>query len=87
MATVTGLSFKERFLAFKLLFPEFYHLHHVNWRMKWAKKLKTKNGQICCLGPFRMMRPIYNCTPQIRKSWQPKQSILAKAVACRGKKP
>ena len=40
-----GFSFKERFLRFQLLFPDFYHFHHVIWGMKWAKKLKTKNGQ------------------------------------------
>ena len=45
MAAVIGFSFKERFLRFQLLFPDFYHFHHVIWRMKWAKKLKTKNGQ------------------------------------------
>ena len=38
-------SFKERFLRFQLLFPDFYHFHDVIWGIKWAKKLKTKNGQ------------------------------------------
>ena len=52
MAAVIGFSFKERFLPFQLLFPDFYHFRHVIWRMKWAKKLKTKNGQIVSSGPF-----------------------------------
>ena len=30
----------------------FYQYHHVIWRMKWAKKLKTKNGQNMSSGPF-----------------------------------
>ena len=51
MAAVIGFSFKERFLRFQLLFPDFYPLHHI-WRMKWAKKLKTKNGQNMSSGPF-----------------------------------
>ena len=51
MAAVIGLSFKERFW-FQLLFLDFYHFHHVIWRMKWAKKLKTKNGQNVSSGPF-----------------------------------
>ena len=45
-------AFKERFLWFQLLFPDFYHFHHVIWGMKWAKKLKTKNGQNMSSGPF-----------------------------------
>ena len=45
-------TFKERFLWFPLLFPNFYHFHHVIWGMKWAKKLKTKNGQNMSSGPF-----------------------------------
>ena len=45
MAAVIWFSFKERFLRFQLLFLDFYHFHHVIWGMKWAKKLKTKNGQ------------------------------------------
>ena len=45
-------TFKERFLRFQLLFPDFYHFHHVLWGMKWAKKLKTKNGQNMSSGPF-----------------------------------
>ena len=45
-------TFKERFLRFQLLFPDFYHFHHVIWGMKWAKKLKTKNGQNMLSGPF-----------------------------------
>ena len=52
MAAVIGFSFKERFLQFQLLFPDFYHFHHVIWRMKWAKKLKTKNGQNMSSRPF-----------------------------------
>ena len=52
MAAVNGFSFKERFLRFQLLFLDFYHFHHVIWRMKWAKKLKTKNGQNMSSGPF-----------------------------------
>ena len=45
-------TFKERFLRFQLLFPDFYHFHHVIWGMEWAKKLKTKNGQNISSGPF-----------------------------------
>ena len=52
MAAVNGFSFKERFLLFQLLFPDFYHFHHVIWRMKWAKTLKRKNGQNMSSGPF-----------------------------------
>ena len=52
MATVIGFSFKERPLRFQLLFPHFYHFHHVIWGMKWAKKLKTKNGQNMSSGPL-----------------------------------
>ena len=36
----------------QLLFPNFYHFHHVIWGMKWAKKLKTKTGQNMSSGPF-----------------------------------
>ena len=43
--SLTVRTFKERFLRFQLLFPDFYHFHHVIWGMKWAKKLKTKTGQ------------------------------------------
>ena len=52
MAPVIGFSFKEWFLRFQLLFLNFYNFHHVIWRMKWAKKLKTKNGQNMWSGPF-----------------------------------
>ena len=45
MTAVIGFSFKEQFLGFQLLFLDFYHFYHVIWGMKWAKKLKTKNGQ------------------------------------------
>ena len=45
-------TFKERFLRFQMLFPDFYHFHHVICGMKWAKKLKTKNGQNMSSGPF-----------------------------------
>ena len=45
-------TFKERFLQFQLLFPDFYHFLHAIWGMKWAKKLKTKNGQNMSSGPF-----------------------------------
>ena len=45
-------TFKERFLRFQLLFPDFYHFHHVIWGMKWAKKLKTKTRQNMSSGPF-----------------------------------
>ena len=45
-------TFKKRFLRFQLLFPDFYHFHRVIWGMKWAKKLKTKNGQNMSSGPF-----------------------------------
>ena len=47
-----GFSLKERFLWFQLLFLDFYHFHHVIWRIMWAKKLKTKNGQNMSSGPF-----------------------------------
>ena len=57
MAAVIGFSFKERFLRFQLLFPDFYHFHHVIWRMKWAKTLKLNMNKICRPGPFRMTRP------------------------------
>ena len=49
--SLTVRTFKERFLRFQLLFPDFYHFHHVIWGMKWAKKLKTKNGQNMSSGP------------------------------------
>ena len=52
MAAVIGFSFKERFLRFQLLFPDFYHFHHVVRGMKGAKKIKTKNGQNMSSGPF-----------------------------------
>ena len=52
MAAVIGFSFKERFLRFQLLFPDFYHFHHVIWRMNWAKKLKPNTGQNMTSGPF-----------------------------------
>ena len=52
MAAVIGFSIKERFVWFQLLFPDFYHFHNVIWRMKWVKKLKTKNGQNMSSGPF-----------------------------------
>ena len=52
MAAVIAFSFKERFLRFQLLFSDFYHLHHVIWGMKRAKKPKTKNGQNKSSGPF-----------------------------------
>ena len=39
-------TFKERFLRFQLLFPDFYPFHHVIWGMKWAKKLKLKMDNI-----------------------------------------
>ena len=52
MAAVIGFSFKERFLRFQSLFPDFYHFHHVIWRMKLGKKLKTENGQNMSSGPF-----------------------------------
>ena len=51
MAAVIGFSLKVRFLRL-LLFPDFNHFHHVICRMKWAKKLKTKNGQNMSSGPF-----------------------------------
>ena len=52
MAAVIGFSFKERFLRFQLLFPDFYHFHQVIWGMKWSKKLKPKNGQNMSSGPY-----------------------------------
>ena len=52
MVAVIGFSFKERFLRFQLLFLDFYHFHHVICGMKWAKKLKTTNGQNMSSGPF-----------------------------------
>ena len=51
-AAVIGFSFKEQLLGFPLLFLDFHHFHHVIWGMKWAKKLKTKNGQNMSSGPF-----------------------------------
>ena len=33
-------------------FPDFYHFHYVIWGMKWAQKVKTKNGQNMSSGPF-----------------------------------
>ena len=45
-------TFKERFLRFQLLFPDFYHFHHVILGMKWEKKLKTKNEQNMSSGPL-----------------------------------
>ena len=59
MAAVIGFSFKEWFLRFQLLFPDFYHFHHVIWRMKRAKTLQTKNGQNMSSRPFHMTRPKY----------------------------
>ena len=54
MAAVIGFSFKEWFFRCQLLFLDFYHFHHVIWGMKWAKRLKTKNGQKFNMssGPF-----------------------------------
>ena len=52
MAAVIGFSFKEQFLLFHLLFPDFYHFHHVIGRMKWAKTPKSTNGQNMSSGPF-----------------------------------
>ena len=52
MVVVIGFSFKERFLWFQLFFLDFYHIHLVIWGMKWAKKLKTENGQNMSSGPF-----------------------------------
>ena len=52
MAAVIGFSFKERFLRFRLLFPDLYYFHHVIWGMKLAKKLKTKYGQNMSFRPF-----------------------------------
>ena len=64
MAAVIGFSFKERFLRFRLLCPDFYHFHHVIWGIKLAKKsLKLKMDKICRAGPFRMMRPISEIKP------------------------
>ena len=50
--SLTVRTFKEQFLQFQLLFPGFYDFHHVIWGMKWAKKLKTKNGQNMSSRPF-----------------------------------
>ena len=60
-------TFKERFLRFQLLFPDFYHFHHVTviWGMKWAKKLKTKNGQNVSSGPFS-----HDAAQQQLRNWQ-----------------
>ena len=57
MAAVIGFSFKEGFLWFQLLFPDFYPFHHVIWGMKWAKSLKLKMDKIGRPSPFRMTRP------------------------------
>lgn len=35
-----------------LLFLDFHHFHLVIWRMKWAKKIKTKHGPNMSSGPF-----------------------------------
>ena len=45
-------TFNEEFLRFQLSFPDFYHFHRFIWGVKWAKKLKTKNGQNMSSGPF-----------------------------------
>ena len=63
-------TFKERFLRFQLLFPDFYHFYHVIWGMKWAKKLKTKNGQNMSSGPFshdaaQLLVSLYKCVIKI----------------------
>ena len=55
----TVRTFKERFLRFQLSFQDFYHFHHVIWGMKWAKKIKTKNGQNMSSGPFSHDAAIY----------------------------
>ena len=55
MAAVIGFSFMPGDIftvSILLLLPDFYHFHHVIWGMKWAKKLKTKNGQNMLSGPF-----------------------------------
>ena len=52
MVAVFVFSFKERFLRFQLLFLDFHCFHHVIWRMKWAKTLKTKIEQNMSSGPF-----------------------------------
>ena len=64
-------TFKERFLRFQLSFPDFYHFHHVIWGMKWAKKLKTKNGQNMSSEPFshdvaQIKREIVSLTAALR---------------------
>ena len=65
MAAVVGFSFKERFLRFRLLFPDFYHFHHVIWGMKLAKKLKTKNGQNMSCRPFVHDAAHFSFMPQV----------------------
>ena len=50
--TLRYVHTRSDFYGFQLLFPDFYHFHHVIWGMKWAKKLKTKNGQNMSSGPF-----------------------------------
>ena len=47
-----GTYIQGAILRFQLLFPDFYHCHHVISGMKWAKKVKTKNGQNMSSGPF-----------------------------------
>ena len=70
MAPVIGFSFKKRFLRFHLLFPEFYNFHHVIWRMKWAKKLKTKNSQNMSSEPFS-----HDAAHLVHKAFKPCTSI------------
>ena len=47
-----GSHSRSDFYGFNCYFREFYHFHHVIWRMKCAKKLQTKNGQNMSSGPF-----------------------------------
>ena len=58
MAAVIGFSFKERFLRFQLLFPDFYPSIILFGEWSGQKSLKLKMDKICRPGPFRMTRPI-----------------------------
>ena len=61
LAAVIEFSFKERILLIQLLFPDFYHFHHVIWRIKWAKMPKSKNGQNMSSGPFSHDAAHFSC--------------------------
>ena len=68
------------FLQFQLLFLDFYHFHHVIWGMKWARKVKTKNGQNMSSGLFshdaahlsfgRYFLQVAGCRLQFHYNWK-----------------